>query len=901
MTSGQKVAISLLTAILVFAAFAVLSFTKLFSVVETRFYQNAIVRDVNGKLADVSAFLEQYINDAQKNFAPLAENPSVKSSFTFDQSDENIKGREDAFGALMNAVPALSGVRIIDKNGKRIHYSTFTHDILQQTDKAISYRLYADINELAYNEIDTADEQAARIVCDPKNERILYCFPLYDSFFVYRGTLVFYTASSDFIREAVRRKLVRFTDKAVFAGNREKPVFVFGLPNGISENLIDAVNKKWEQGTSAVERIGENEKSDVWVLLSGSGNSFASIENVRIYAAWLYPENLFVFSDSLKILLLLSVFVSTLLVIFLIFNIKSDDMNIIRERIKRFQLAVINEYVAAKTEVDWNMVYADMSRRKQEVREGIKRSLGSRAKRRSSEVDFLLDTSWNEIMAVLSAQSGIQSTGSSDVTATQIKDLLEQILLQGGMHSVQKNQSIQNTVYPAAQAEKNVHDASLSVERLYPENTQSTVLLSAENSAQQTVEQTPSQTLPESEAVLQAEDIDELEELGELDEVEELEDFEDQAEPFGPVENVEPVELADSVEPIELKPQANASDDAGIEPIDVLAEIETEDEPAAAPEAVAGITADKPAAEPETEDIFTDGTDALSVGGELCVTETEPDTPAAGETLAVIDETDIFIEQDAYIAGEDTPFTDTDIFAGGDTDELAVLPAEKIGTEAEPESVALQPAAEIEPETIDAETEFVAIAESESSAMVNADESTAAADETEAFDEAADADAGADNAVSEITVTADAESDNADEPAASIATTPEIEIEDEPVAPAAGSSQTHSKPIPVSVFQKNIVLDNIESETKTAADSVLAQNDETDDGIASAEFLEELPFSFTLGKMAPPPSGLLLKPAAESILEKDGLFVIADEAELDITPADLNSEFQELVDSVLKI
>lgn len=892
MTSGQKVAISLLTAILVFAAFAVLSFTKLFSVVETRFYQNAIVRDVNGKLADVSAFLEQYINDAQKKFAPLAENPSVKSSFTFDQSDENIKGREDAFGALMNAVPALSGVRIIDKNGKRIHYSTFTDDILQQTDKAISYRLYADINELAYNEIDTADEQAARIVCDPKNERILYCFPLYDSFFVYRGTLVFYTASSDFIREAVRRKLVRFTDKAVFAGNRKKPVFVFGLPNGISENLIDAVNKKWEQGTSAIERIGENEKSDVWVLLSGSGNSFASIENVRIYAAWLYPENLFVFSDSLKILLLLSVFVSTLLVIFLIFNIKSDDMNIIRERIKRFQLAVINEYVAAKTEVDWNMVYADMSRRKQEVREGIKRSLGSRAKRRSSEVDFLLDTSWNEIMAVLSAQSGIQSTGSSDVTATQIKDLLEQILLQGGVHSVQKNQSIQNTVYPVAQAEKNVHDASLSVERLYPENTQSTVLLSAENSAQQTVEQTPAQTLPESEAVLQAEDIDELEELGELDEVEELEDFEDKTEPFGPVENVEPVEL---------KPQANASGDAGIEPLDVLAEIETEDEPAAAPEAVAGITADKPAAEPETEDIFADGTDALSVGGELCVTETEPDTPAAGETLAVIDETDMFIEQDAYIAGEDTPFTDTDIFAGGNTDELAVLPAEKIGTEAEPESVVLQPAAEIEPETIDAETEFVAIAESESSAMVNADESTAAADETEAFDEAADADAGADNAVSEITVTADAESDNADEPAASIATTPEIEIEDEPVAPAAGSSQTHSKPIPVSVFQKNIVLDNIESETKTAADSVLAQNDETDDGIASAEFLEELPFSFTLGKMAPPPSGLLLKPAAESILEKDGLFVIADEAELDITPADLNSEFQELVDSVLKI
>lgn len=791
MTSGQKVAISLLTAILVFAAFAVLSFTKLFSVVETRFYQNAIVRDVNGKLADVSTFLEQYINDTQKSFAPLTENHSIKSSFAFDQSNENIKGREDAFGALMNAVPALRGVRIIDKNGKRIHYSTFAHDILQQTDKAISYRLYDDLNELAYSEINTSDVQEARIVCDPKNERILYCFPLHDTFFAYRGTLVFYTASSDFIRKAVHRKLVRFTDKAVFAGSREKPVFVFGLPNTVSENLIDTVNKKWEQGISAVEKIAENEKSDVWVLLSDSGNSFASVANVRIYAAWLYPETLFIFSNSLKVLLLLSVFVSTLLVIFLVFNIKSDDMNIIRERIKRFQLAVINEYAAAKTEVDWNMVYADMSRRKQEVREGIKRSLGSRAKRRSGEVDFLLDTSWNEIMAVLSAQSGIQNTGSSDVTADQIKDLLEQILLQGGVHSTRQSE-VQTPVHTMPESE----------------TAYTAIQTSSENSAQRTEVQTLEQALPEGETALQVEDIDELEELGELDEVEDLEDlteYAEQSESETQSAEVEPATIPQDVEP-------ETSDEQDLVDIDTdTAEPEITDEQA---------FVDTDVVEPEAD------SEQDLVDIETC-TETDTAEPDEAESAALADE---------------------------------VVPADTA-------------------ESADAESEL-----SEITVMPDTDESESKAEvapEPELEVEA------------EVSVTAAAGSpDYSDEPAES--------SEDVQASAKIKSVETYSKPIPVSVFQKNIVLDTIDSETKHAADSILSKADEVSGDVSAAEFLEELPFSFTLGKMAPPPSGLLLKPASEPILEKDGLFVIADEAELD-TPGDLNSEFKELVDSVLKI
>ena len=46
MTSGKKVALSLLISILIFSAFALLSFVGLFSVFETKFYQPAVISNM---------------------------------------------------------------------------------------------------------------------------------------------------------------------------------------------------------------------------------------------------------------------------------------------------------------------------------------------------------------------------------------------------------------------------------------------------------------------------------------------------------------------------------------------------------------------------------------------------------------------------------------------------------------------------------------------------------------------------------------------------------------------------------------------------------------------------------------------------------------------------------------
>lgn len=89
---------------------------------ETRFYQPALVRGISERLDAASKTLDDYLNSTEKTFYDdFVQNEYVKKSFAFEQLSEDIKGREDASGALFSAVPSLTGIRIIESGGKRIH------------------------------------------------------------------------------------------------------------------------------------------------------------------------------------------------------------------------------------------------------------------------------------------------------------------------------------------------------------------------------------------------------------------------------------------------------------------------------------------------------------------------------------------------------------------------------------------------------------------------------------------------------------------------------------------------------------------------------------------------------------------------------------------------------------
>ena len=77
MTSGQKTAVSLLTSVLVFAAFTVFAFTGLFSVIDARFYEPGKIAQIQKGILAVAEKEDPYdVNFANhyKSFYDFEEN-----------------------------------------------------------------------------------------------------------------------------------------------------------------------------------------------------------------------------------------------------------------------------------------------------------------------------------------------------------------------------------------------------------------------------------------------------------------------------------------------------------------------------------------------------------------------------------------------------------------------------------------------------------------------------------------------------------------------------------------------------------------------------------------------------------------------------------------------------------
>jgi len=119
----------------------------------------------------------------------------------------------------------------------------------------------------------------------------------------------------------------------------------------------------------------------------------------------------------------------------MLFNLRRDDMVVIRDRVKRFQLALINEYFENKENINWADVSQKIASRKNDVSEAIKESLGKRAKRHSEETNALIDKSWEEIIGALSVKKDASETSALQ-DSKEIRRMLEEILRSGAVRTL---------------------------------------------------------------------------------------------------------------------------------------------------------------------------------------------------------------------------------------------------------------------------------------------------------------------------------------------------------------------------------------------------------------------------------------------------------------------------------
>lgn len=616
MKSGIKTAVSLLIAIFIFGALAVASSLGLFASVERQFYEPARLKVINEKLDSVADCSNEYIQNLLNIFGAekdgflshesvlsfAGQNPSAEALRLFESLKENCAG--------------LEGFRIVDSAGKRVFYSSFRSDYVIKTEKGVQRRIYSNYanlqtkhgkNELEYplvsafeNESDenlAAENENAgsaqdlpRIIFDGDEQRLIFSYKIQtlDEKPVFCSA-IFYVNPVDFANLLVENHVVSVNEpiSLVSSADGKTGGFVFGLPNVGKNIFASEILKKWNQGVfgpdeivaSAASKIegisvpvsensekefdpetgSEKKDSEKMSVLPSAGSekniswSLISSRNAKfLHVGGIFSSETLKMPFYVRILLFVCAFVTVCLIVVIFFNIRKDDSVVIKSKIRAIQIGLLNEYF--EKDVDRKKVAAMIAAQKDALTAKIKKSLGRRGKKYGSDLDVILNKSWEDIITIL---SGAEKTSCmaelSSSSIKEIRKIFEEVLATNTL-------KVENL--ESARKEKNppLKTSETSVSEKLPEDL---------DEVEELCDAEPLEEAPEAESV---EEVENLEEIEPLEEAEPLEPESDGA--LEELEEPDELENLEEIDPAEeLLPEPEELDEAEeLEPLEELEE-----------------------------------------------------------------------------------------------------------------------------------------------------------------------------------------------------------------------------------------------------------------------------------------------------------------------------------------
>ena len=261
-------------------------------------------------------------------------------------------------------------------------------------------------------------------------------------------------------------------------------------------------------------------------------------------------------------LIYISVFISILLIVFLVFSLARDPEQVLKKRIKKIQYGIIKECIDNEDKVEWSYISRQLKARKKDLTSEILQSLKVHSKKKRKELDEFLEKNWNEIFSIFdekaaAASSSAGSTGGNgelngDALAA-IRQMLEEVL-----QTTKLNVSpvVQTVKVPASAVQVQTDDVEEIEEVEEVEEIEEAEDLEDADAVEEIEEV---ESLDDAEEIEEVEEIPEVEELDEIEEIEEVSEAEeadvaesvDDAEEIEEVEEAEEIEDADAVEEIE--------------------------------------------------------------------------------------------------------------------------------------------------------------------------------------------------------------------------------------------------------------------------------------------------------------------------------------------------------------
>ena len=425
MTTGKKTALSLLISVIIFSLSAIFLYSGVFEKIETRFYQPAVINGIVESLNTVEKSLDEYHRMNFLRFGDFLSKESVKVSFLPNPGQKAITERNGFTGKLFEQNPGLKGIRFIDFQGRGVHYSTYKNDVLATNKNVTAFKNYDQLDtNVRYQEISQEENSTGELFLDESKEEILYLLPFIDNYNAYQGTAVFYVSVRDLENFLVTRNLIKQGESLILFNSKENNL------KGLVKSL-SVIGKKLVLEIQNLEGIGipgntsfADENGNSYMLLTVKNSPY------EIFTGEIANDELFLFPDSAKNLLLVTIVITVFLAFFLLFNIRQDSYSIIHQRVIELEKEIIREYINHRDNLTWDKLLDEMEMKKGAVSREIKKALGTGWKKHGALIDDYFNESWEELISVLWEKK--ENSGNQE-SINEIKKMLEEMLSKGAV------------------------------------------------------------------------------------------------------------------------------------------------------------------------------------------------------------------------------------------------------------------------------------------------------------------------------------------------------------------------------------------------------------------------------------------------------------------------------------
>jgi len=391
-----KPVLVLIISILIFAGIAFLADEELTDFIQVRFYNPSTINFFVKENAKDAELIQNHILDLQKKFALTLREPAIRRSFNYNQSPVDILERSRRYGILLETTGGLQYVQFVDSNGTRIYYSTSSRDIVSQDADLTVYRNYAD-NPLAlpYYMVSVPSGGSAKYTMDEQGGRIVFSYTFMDSMSVYRGTAIFSVSVRALAEKFIANGRLKASDDISVISS--PPGILFGSPESYGKDIFSKVSMSWNSG----------KQGRVILDSAASGAKFSLISfkaDNGLFFGRLVDDALFSISNSMKLILYLSLFLTFYLTLLFLLNYKPNSVTAAQNRMTNLKEKLFEQLYVNKSSQDRVKWILELEQRREAIRNELKNNLKIP---RSSEktIDGIIDKSWDEMLTDMKAGS----------------------------------------------------------------------------------------------------------------------------------------------------------------------------------------------------------------------------------------------------------------------------------------------------------------------------------------------------------------------------------------------------------------------------------------------------------------------------------------------------------------